>query len=181
MGVKLRFYLFENDFLRSSLWDQCSQKFFQLYKSHQCTNHFRRFECLFPGGSQVKVSACNAGDLGLIPGSGRSPGEGNGTPLQYSCLENPMDRGAWWATVHGVAKSQTRLRDLTFISLSNSMKSHILPEVILYFTVFQQDPSPPLNGENIFSDELKRELSKGVLLNNLMHISLTFIDSRIYT
>ena len=49
----------------------------------------------------------NAGDLGSIPGSGRSPGEGNGNPLQYSCLENPMDGGAWWATVHGVAKSQT--------------------------------------------------------------------------
>ena len=50
-------------------------------------------------GSEVKASACNAGDLGSIPGSGRSPGEGNGHPLQYSCLENPMDGGAWWATV----------------------------------------------------------------------------------
>ena len=49
----------------------------------------------FPGGSEVKASASNAGDLGLIPGSGRSPGEGNGNPLQYSCLENPMDREAW--------------------------------------------------------------------------------------
>jgi len=56
-----------------------------------------------------KESACNAGDPSLIPGSGRSSGEGNGNPLQYSCLENPMDRGAWWATVHGVAKSWTRL------------------------------------------------------------------------
>ena len=55
----------------------------------------------FPGGS---VSACNAGDEGFIPGLGRSPGEGNGNPLQYSCLESPMDRGAWWATVHGVAE-----------------------------------------------------------------------------
>ena len=62
----------------------------------------------------VKVSAYNVGDLGSIPGSGRSSGEGNGNPLQYSCLENPMDRGAWWATVHGVAKSQTRLSDFTF-------------------------------------------------------------------
>ena len=61
----------------------------------------------FFGSSDSKESACNAGDLGLIPGSGRSPGEGNGNPLQYSCLENPMDRGAWWATVHGFAKSQT--------------------------------------------------------------------------
>ena len=68
----------------------------------------------FPGGSDGKASAYNAGDPGSIPGSGRSPGEGNGTPLQYSCLENPMDGGAWQATVHGVAKSRTRLSD--FIS-----------------------------------------------------------------
>ena len=61
----------------------------------------------FPGGSEVKVSASNAGDLGSSPGSGRSPGEGNGNTLQYSCLENSMDRGAWWATVHGIAKSWT--------------------------------------------------------------------------
>ena len=65
----------------------------------------------FPGSSDGKVSAYNAGDLGSIPGSGRSPGEGNGNPLQYSCLENPMDRGAWWATIHGVAKSWTGLSD----------------------------------------------------------------------
>jgi len=56
-------------------------------------------------------SACNAGDLGSMPGSGSSPGEGSGNSLQYSCLENSIDRGAWWATVHGVAKSQTGLRD----------------------------------------------------------------------
>ena len=68
------------------------------------------------GGSGVKVSACNAGDLGSIPGSGRSPGEGNGNPLQYSCLENPMDGGAWSASVHGVTKSQTRLSDFTSLS-----------------------------------------------------------------
>ena len=58
----------------------------------------------FPGFSDGKESACSLGDLGLIPGFGRSPGEGHGSPLQYSCLENPMDRGAWCATVHGVAK-----------------------------------------------------------------------------
>ena len=58
----------------------------------------------FPGGSEVKASAWNARELGSIPGSGRSSGEGNGNPLQYSCLENPMDRGAWWATIHGVTK-----------------------------------------------------------------------------
>ena len=65
----------------------------------------------FLGGSDGRESTCNAGDLGWIPGSGRSPGEGNGNPLQYSCLENPMDRGAWRATVHRVEKSRTRLRD----------------------------------------------------------------------
>ena len=61
----------------------------------------------FPHSSVGKESACNAGDPGSIPGLGRSPGEGNGNPLQYSCLENPMDRGAWRATVHGVAESDT--------------------------------------------------------------------------
>ena len=70
-----------------------------------------------PGSSlvaqTVKASAYNVGDPGLIPGLGRSPGEGNGTRLQYSCLENPMDGGAWWATVHEVAKSQTRLSNFT--------------------------------------------------------------------
>ena len=65
----------------------------------------------FPGGSDSKESALNAGDPGLIPGSGRPPGEGNGNPLQYSCLGNHMDRGAWWATVHGVTKSQTQQSD----------------------------------------------------------------------
>ena len=58
----------------------------------------------FPGDSDSKESACNSGDLGSIPGLGRSPREGNDNPFQYSCLENPMDRGAWWAIVHGVAK-----------------------------------------------------------------------------
>ena len=67
----------------------------------------------FPGGSEDKASTCNAGDQGSIPGLGRSPGEGNGNPLQYSCLENPMDRGAWRATVHGVARSRTWLSDFT--------------------------------------------------------------------
>ena len=61
----------------------------------------------FPGGSDGKEFACNAGDPGWIPGLGRHPGDGNGNPLQYSCLENSMDRGALWATVHGAAKSQT--------------------------------------------------------------------------
>ena len=63
----------------------------------------------FPSGSDGKESVCNVGNLGSIPGLGRSPGEGNAYLFQYSCLENPMDGGAWQATVHGVAKSGTRL------------------------------------------------------------------------
>ena len=74
------------------------------------------------------MSAHNEGDPGLIPGLGRSPGEGNGNPLQYSCPENPMDGGAWWATIHGVAKSRTRLSDFTFTfhfhALEKEMATH---------------------------------------------------------
>ena len=72
--------------------------------------HIHRYVYVgFPGHSDSKDSACNAGDPGLIPGLGSSPGEGNGNPLQYSCLEISMDRGVWRATVHGIAKSWTRL------------------------------------------------------------------------
>ena len=76
-----------------------------------------------PGGSDSKESTCNVGDLGSIPGLERSPGEGNGYPLQYSCLENYVDRGAWRATVQRFAKSQTRLRDFDWevIGLLNSL------------------------------------------------------------
>ena len=63
----------------------------------------------FPGSSIGKESACSAGETGFIPGLGRSAGEGNGKPLQYPCLKNPMDRGAWWAVDHGIAKSQAQL------------------------------------------------------------------------
>ena len=69
-------------------------------------------EALWASFMVVKKSACNAGDPGSIPGSGRSSGEGNGNPLQYSCLENSMDRGAWQSTVHGATKSWTRLSNL---------------------------------------------------------------------
>ena len=78
--------------------------------SHEIKSHLV-FGRNFPGGSDGKVSAYNAGDPGSIPGSRRSPGEGNGNPLQYSCLENPMDGRAWKATVHVVPKSQTRQND----------------------------------------------------------------------
>ena len=70
-----------------------------------------------PGGSDGKASACNAGGPDSIPGLGRFPGEGDGNPLQYSCLESPMDGGAWWATVHRVAKSRTRLSDFSSLAI----------------------------------------------------------------
>ena len=73
-----------------------------------------------PWWLRCKVSTCNVGDPGLIPGLGRSPGEGNGNLLQYSFLENSMDGGAWWATVHGVAKSWTRLSDFTFTLIKDN-------------------------------------------------------------
>ena len=86
-------------------------------------------------GSQValvvKNLLANAGDerdAGLIPGSGSTPGGRHGNPFQYSCLENPMDRGAWWATVHGVAKSQTRLKQL-------STHAHTLQKVCIFIKI----------------------------------------------
>ena len=102
-----------------SEWNQPPTNWFRLAEL-QNSSSGRRFVLLdfttvrlrgFPGGSDGKESACNAGDPGSNPGLGRSPGEGNGNPLQYSCLENPTHRGAWRATVHGVAKSQTRQSD----------------------------------------------------------------------
>ena len=92
-------------------------KLFQHYKKKNTRTKFwesLNISLSFPGGSDGKASACNTGDPGSIPGLGRSPGEGNGNPLQYSCLENPRDGRAWQATVHGVAKSDTteQLRDL---------------------------------------------------------------------
>ena len=74
-----------------------------------------------PGGSEVKVSAFNVGDQGSIPGLGRSPGEGNGNLLQCSCLENPMEGGAWWATVHGITKRWTRLSNFTSLQTLSSV------------------------------------------------------------
>ena len=76
----------------------------------------------FPGGSDDKASAYDMGDPGSIPESGRSSGEEKGNPLQYFCLETPMDGRAWYATVHGVAKSQTRLKDFTLHSHFKQVK-----------------------------------------------------------
>ena len=95
--ILIDLYLFTNSFLES-VWD-----FFSLYPNMD-----------FPGGSDSKMAAYNAGDPGSVPGLGRSTGEGNGNPLHYSCLENPIDGEAWWATVHGVAKCRTQLSDFTF-------------------------------------------------------------------
>jgi len=82
-------------------------------KGHRKRESLLAKVCSLPASqvAQCKESACQARDAGLIPGSGRSPAEGNGNPLQYSCLGNPMNRGAWRATVHGVAKSGKRLID----------------------------------------------------------------------
>ena len=83
---------------------------------HSPFNRSFRSKGGFPGGAEVKASACNVGDLGPIPGSGRSPGEGNGNPLQYSCLKNPMDRGAWQATVHGGHKESDMTERLSLFT-----------------------------------------------------------------
>ena len=98
----------------------------------------------FPGGSDNKAPAYNAGNLGSIPGSGRSPGEGNGNPLQYSCLENPMDGEAWWATVHRVLMVQIShlymttgktipLTRWTFVGKTMSLLFNMLSRLVIAF------------------------------------------------
>ena len=96
-------------------WHTECEKELQLWSSTEL-DFFYPVMCQegFPGGSDGKESACNLGDPGVIPGLERSPGEANGNPLQYSCLENSMNRGACWATAHDVAKSQTWLSDWYF-------------------------------------------------------------------
>ena len=95
--------------LQAFEWAHCSHPAFINLTSDQYTVDLSLGQ--FPGGSDGKGSTCNAEDLGSIPESGKSPGEGNGNSLEYPGLENSMDRGAWRATVHGVAKSETRLRE----------------------------------------------------------------------
>ena len=92
----------------------------------------------FPGGSVVKNPPANAGDAGSIPGSGRSPGVGNGNPLQYSCLGNPMDRGAWWAIVHRITKSRMQLQQLNTYAYYFS-RFHIYALIYGIFFLFLAD------------------------------------------
>ena len=101
------------------------------------TCEFSIFICQYhvPSSLDGKASAYNVGDLGSIPGSGRSSGEGNGNPLQYSCLENPTDRGAWWATVHGVTKSWIRLSNFSSLHIMSPLPS-FLPQLRFH------EPSP---------------------------------------
>ena len=106
------------------LWFQQNHRYVDLKSHFLGLNFWSVSNWGFPGGSEVKASARNAGDLGSIPGSGRSPGEGNGNPLQYSCLENPMDGGASWAAAHGVAKSPTRLSNFNSIQFLELWFNH---------------------------------------------------------
>ena len=101
-----------------------------------------------------KESACNARDVGLIPGSGRYPGKGNGNPLQYSSLENSMDRGAWWATVYGASNSQTQLSNLTTTRASCYNCCSILPTVQQFFhsyiTFLKTFSTPDVHSNPVF-------------------------------
>ena len=105
-------------------------EFTKHYQASSCKSQSTISQCTSKGCS-VAESACNAGDVGLIPGSGRSPGEGNGNPLQYSCLENSMDGGAWQTRVHGIAKRQTQWSN-TFYLLGSYLLLHslILPSFL---------------------------------------------------
>ena len=130
------------------------------------------FFCKFhwSSGSDGEESACIAGDLGLIPGLGRSPKEGHGSPLQYSCLENSVDRGAWWAVVHGVTKSRTRLSDWTEYSIvymyhnffiHSSVNGHLCCYHVL----------PVLTVEAVINN---------AAMNNEIHVSFTILVSSGY-
>ena len=110
----------------------------------------------FPGGSDSKESSCNARDPGSISGLERSLGEGSGTPLQYSCLENPMDGGAWWAAVHGAAKSRTQLSDFTFTfhfhALEKEMATH--SSVLAWRIPWTEEPGglPSMGSHRVWYD-----------------------------
>ena len=108
-------------FLCLKLWKTITQRGLRIFLTSSWINQ----EQGFPGGSNGKESACNVGDPGSIPRSERSPGEGNGNPLQCSCLGNPMDRGVWQAIVHGVSKSWTQLSNFIFTFKPRTFESLI--------------------------------------------------------
>ena len=108
----LQGFLWKTIFFDGQEWE----KFLGCFKFSQFIVHSISISMVFHTGTVSKESACNAGDPGSIPGSGRSPGEGHGNLLQYSCLENPMDRRLWWVIVHRVIKGWTWLNDGTVIS-----------------------------------------------------------------
>ena len=116
------------------------------WRHHKLSTHWFKKPLFwgFPGDSDGKESSCNSGDLGLIPGLERSPGEGNGYSLRYSYLENPMDRGGWWATIHGVSKSWMQLSthkhlfsqvDLFRSTISKYAVTIILETTILFIII----------------------------------------------
>ena len=127
----------------------------------------------FPGGSDGKKSARNVGDLGLIPGLGRSPGEGNGNPVPYSCLENPMDRGTWWATVHGISKRHGWVPNISHFILFDEMLAHVLGHFLVELFVFEFErslyslyTSPLLNLWLAHEHSLKLWICKGFKIKN---------------
>ena len=121
----------------------------------------------FPGGSDGKESACKAGDLDSIPGLGRSPAECNGYPLQYSCLKNSMDRGAWKATVHGVTDSQTWLSDQH--THAKSLSSH--PLIQFYTVIPERDYKRILWGLFVHNYYNKNTPTRVTILYNTNQIS----------
>ena len=105
---------------------------------------------VFPGGSEVKASAWNVGDPGLIPGLGRSPGGGHGNPLQCSCLENPRDGGAWWAAIYGVTQSQTRLKQLSSSSSNGTSYPLLLQKCRLLRLIKEYtDIQDPMSADSV--------------------------------
>ena len=118
----------------------------------------------FPGGSEVKNLPANAGDMGSIPESERSPGVGNGNSLQYSCLENQMDRGAWWATVHRVAKSQTRLSTHTRGYIYQNLQDYPLGKSNTCFPKFPSEPLVQLVKKHWFGNVQDQSCPLKILL-----------------
>ena len=125
--------------IHSSQWPLKMPKWAETNKKPSLLKQGPNFLSLaFPGGSAVKNLLANARDTGLIPGSRRSPGEGNGYSLQCSCLGNPMDRGAWWATILGLTMSQARLRNQHFLSLFHCRHSYIMI-IYIFLIIFSSD------------------------------------------